>query len=94
MPDVYILDVPSNNLNKFKKPQSMLLQSKGITVSKSKTPIFAIALLAFIFVTGLFVVGFDQGYIFSIAFGEQAFEDIYIHELTHDMRHTAGFPCH
>ncbi|MBT5278305.1 MAG: CbtB-domain containing protein, partial [Nitrosopumilus sp.] len=20
--------------------------------------------------------------------------DLYIHELTHDMRHAAGFPCH
>jgi len=57
-------------------------------------PIFAIAVLAFIFAFGLFVVGFDQGHIFSIAFGEQAFEDLYIHELTHDMRHAAGFPCH
>ena len=43
---------------------------------------------------GLFVVGFDQGHIFSLVYGEQAFEDLYIHELTHDMRHAAGFPCH
>jgi len=50
--------------------------------------------LALIFAFGLFVVGFDQGHIFSVAFGEQAFEDLYIHELTHDMRHAAGFPCH
>ena len=57
-------------------------------------PVFAIAVLAFIFAFGLFFVGFDQGHIFSIAFGEQAFEDLYIHELTHDMRHAAGFPCH
>ena len=57
-------------------------------------PVFAIAVLALIFAFGLFVVGFDQGHIFSIVFGEQAFEDLYIHELTHDMRHAAGFPCH
>ncbi|MDH3360947.1 MAG: CbtB-domain containing protein [Nitrosopumilus sp.] len=57
-------------------------------------PVFAIAVLALIFAFGLFIVGFDQGHIFSIAFGEQAFEDLYIHELTHDMRHAAGFPCH
>jgi len=57
-------------------------------------PVFAITVLALIFAFGLFVVGFDQGHIFSIAFGEQAFEDLYIHELTHDMRHAAGFPCH
>ena len=43
---------------------------------------------------GLFVVGFDQGHIFSLVYGEQAFVDLTIHELTHDMRHAAGFPCH
>ena len=69
-------------------------QSKEITVSKSKVPIFAISLLAVIFVFGLFFVGYDQGHIFSLVYGEQAFEDLYIHELTHDMRHAAGFPCH
>ena len=40
------------------------------------------------------VVGFDQGHIFSLVYGEQAFIDLTIHELTHDMRHAAGFPCH
>jgi len=71
-----------------------LSHSKEITVSKSSIPILAIALLAVIFVFGLFFVGYDQGHIFSIVLGEQAFEDLYIHELTHDMRHAAGFPCH
>ncbi|MCV0431489.1 CbtB domain-containing protein [Nitrosopumilus sp.] len=69
-------------------------KSKGITIVESKVPIFAIGLLAMVFATGLFVVGFDQGHIFSVVLGEQAFEDLYIHELTHDMRHAAGFPCH
>jgi uncharacterized membrane protein SpoIIM required for sporulation len=71
-----------------------LSQSKEIAVSESKVPIFAIALLAIIFTVGLFVVGYDQGHIFSIVLGEQAYDDLYIHELTHDMRHAAGFPCH
>ena len=72
----------------------MLSESKEITVSKSTVPISAIVLLAIVFVFGLFFVGYDQGHIFSIVLGEQAFEDLYIHELTHDMRHAAGFPCH
>jgi len=71
-----------------------LSQSKEITITESKIPIFAITLLAVIFVVGLFVVGYDQGHIFSVVLGEQAYEDLYIHELTHDMRHAAGFPCH
>ena len=47
-----------------------------------------------VFIVGLFVVGFDQGHIFSMINGESAFIDQFLHELTHDMRHAAGFPCH
>jgi len=68
--------------------------STQITKSKSQIPIFAIVVLAVIFAFGLFIVGYDQGHIFSVVLGEQAYEDLYIHELTHDMRHAAGFPCH
>lgn len=69
-------------------------QSRQISVSKSSVPIIAVVALAIIFAAGLFVVGFDQGHIFSLVYGEEAFQDLYIHELTHDMRHAAGFPCH
>ena len=69
-------------------------QSRQINVSKTGIPTIGIIALAVIFAAGLFVVGFDQGHIFSIAFGEQAFDEMFIHELTHDMRHAAGFPCH
>ena len=57
-------------------------------------PKVALAILASVFVIGLFIVGFDQGHIFSMINGESAFVDQFLHELTHDMRHTAGFPCH
>ena len=69
-------------------------ESRGITVSKSGVPLYAIVLLAAIFAFGMFVVAYDQGHIFSIVMGEEAFDEMYIHELTHDMRHAAGFPCH
>lgn len=69
-------------------------QPKEIIISKSSVPILAVVILAIIFVFGLFLVGYDQGHLFSIVLGNQAFEDLYIHELTHDMRHAAGFPCH
>jgi high-affinity nickel permease len=69
-------------------------QSRQINVSKNGVPVIAIVVLAIIFAAGLFVVGFDQGHIFSLVYGEEAFQDMYIHELTHDMRHAAGFPCH
>jgi hypothetical protein len=69
-------------------------QSRQINVSKNGVPVIAIVALAILFAVGLFAVGFDQGHIFSLVYGEEAFQDMYIHELTHDMRHAAGFPCH
>jgi len=68
--------------------------SKEIIVSKPRVPIFAVVILAVIFAFGLFFVGYDQGHLFSIIQGAEAFDDLFIHELTHDMRHAAGFPCH
>ena len=67
---------------------------RGITILKSEVPLYAIILLAGIFAFGLFVVGYDQGHTFSIVLGEDAYAEQFIHELTHDMRHAAGFPCH
>ncbi len=65
-----------------------------ITISKRPVPILGVVILAVIFAFGLFLVGYDQGHLFSIVQGVEAFDDLYIHELTHDMRHAAGFPCH
>ena len=69
-------------------------QSRQINASKNSVPVIAIMAIAIVFAAGLFVVGFDQGHIFSLVYGEEAFQNLYIHELTHDMRHAAGFPCH
>ena len=69
-------------------------ETRQISVSKTGVSKLAILALAVVFAAGLFLVGFDQGHIFSVVYGEQAFTDLYIHELTHDMRHAAGFPCH
>lgn len=69
-------------------------QSRQINASKNNVSVIVIVALAMVFVAGLFVVGFDQGHIFSLVYGEEAFKELYIHELTHDMRHAAGFPCH
>ncbi len=73
---------------------SVMYELRQINVSETGVSKLAIIALAMIFAAGLFVVGFDQGHIFSLVYGEQAFTDLYIHELTHDMRHAAGFPCH
>ncbi len=71
-----------------------MTRTNEIVISKSAVPKIAIIALAAIFAFGLFAVGYDQGQLLSIVFGEQAYADMYIHELTHDMRHAAGFPCH
>ena len=54
----------------------------------------AAVVLAAIFVVGTFVVGFDQGHTLALVQGEAAFDAAYLHELSHDLRHASGFPCH
>ena len=65
-----------------------------ITNRSAVIPTVALFTLISVFIVGLFIVGFDQGHIFSMINGESAFVDQFLHELTHDMRHTAGFPSH
>ena len=54
----------------------------------------AIGFLIAVLVFTMFVVGYDQGQLFSVVEGQSAFDTMWIHELTHDMRHATGFPCH
>jgi len=70
---------------------SFLVQSTKIF---NIVPKAALAILVTVFIIGLFIVGFDQGHIFSVIYGESSFTEQFLHELTHDMRHAAGFPCH
>jgi len=73
---------------------SLMTLARKIQVQDSEIPKIGIGILVAILLFGLFIVGYDQGQLFSIVQGEKAFEDLYIHELFHDMRHAAGFPCH
>ncbi|MBI2219223.1 MAG: CbtB-domain containing protein [Candidatus Rokubacteria bacterium] len=43
---------------------------------------------------GLYVLALDQGFVLSVFQGDIAFDMNLLHELVHDARHTAGFPCH
>jgi hypothetical protein len=70
---------------------SILVQSAKFVQTVPKS---VLAILATISMIGFFVVGFDQGHLFSLIYGESAFTEQFLHELTHDMRHAAGFPCH
>lgn len=70
--------------------EAPIILTKGI----NNMPSIAVGILLGILVMGIFVVGYDQGHLFSIVQGEQAFDTIWMHEFYHDMRHAAGFPCH
>lgn len=54
----------------------------------------AIGVLLAVLLFGMFIVGYDQGQLFSLAEGQKAFDDMWMHEFYHDLRHAAGFPCH
>jgi hypothetical protein len=69
-------------------PTSQLIRDVG------KLPEISLGILIGIALFGLFIVGYDQGHLFSVAQGESAFEELWMHEFYHDMRHAAGFPCH
>ena len=83
-----------HNLNTSFWFTGSLSESKQVTKSIANVPLFSIIILSIVCVFGLFIVGYDQGHIFSVVQGEQAYVDQFIHELTHDIRHAAGFPCH
>jgi len=70
---------------------SILVQATKFVQTVPKS---VLAILVSISMIGFFVVGFDQGHLFSLIYGESAFTEQFLHELTHDMRHAAGFPCH
>jgi len=83
-----------HNLNMSFLFTGLLPESKQVTKTIANVPLFSIIILSIVCVFGLFIVGYDQGHIFSVVQGEQAYVDQFIHELTHDIRHAAGFPCH
>jgi hypothetical protein len=59
-----------------------------------RIPKIAIGVLLAILLFGMFIVGYDQGQLFSLVEGQKAFDDMWLHEFSHDLRHAAGFPCH
>jgi Probable cobalt transporter subunit (CbtB) len=53
--------------------------------------LFSVAVLG---IFSLYLVGFDQGYLLAIFQGHSALIQNMLHELVHDTRHAAAFPCH
>ena len=73
---------------------STINERMQITKSASSVPKIAVGILLGVLLIGIFMVGYDQGHLFSMAQGQQAFDNMWMHEFFHDMRHGAGFPCH
>lgn len=57
----------------------------------NRYPVAAALLLALL---GLYALAIDQGLILSLFQGDIAFDINLLHEVVHDVRHAAGFPCH
>ena len=91
-----MLDILDNSLyiSEFYLDSILMSLRKQVQISDTQVPKAAIGLLIFVLIFGLFIVGYDQGQLFSLVQGEQAYNDLWVHEFSHDMRHAAGFPCH
>jgi hypothetical protein len=63
-------------------------------VEKDGIPKFSLVILAVIAIFSVYIVGYDQGQLFSLVQGTEAYDTMWLHEFTHDIRHAAGFPCH
>jgi hypothetical protein len=72
----------------------MLETPSVLTKQIDRIPKIAIGILVGVLLFGMFIVGFDQGQLFSLVQGQKAFDDMWMHEFYHDLRHAAGFPCH
>ena len=68
--------------------------TRQLLVERSDVSKVAIGVLVAIMLIGLFASGFDQGHLFSLVEGKEAFDNNWLHEFVHDMRHASGFPCH
>jgi cobalt transporter subunit CbtB len=75
----------------------ILSQVLNPITSLSSEKLIQVLLLLSVAVLGVFslyLVGFDQGYLFAIFQGHSALTQNMLHELVHDTRHAAAFPCH
>ena len=90
-----MLDKPYNTLYISKKVNACVsLHHDQRVVEKDGIPKVSIAVLAIIAIFSVYIVGYDQGQLFSLVQGNEAYDTMWLHEFTHDIRHAAGFPCH
>jgi len=61
---------------------------------KARTDWLLLGYAAVLGLLALYIVGFDQGFLLSLFQGQSAYHVNMFHELIHDSRHIAAFPCH
>ena len=60
--------------------------------SEKLTQVLLLSSVAVLGIFSLYLVGFDQGYLFAIFQGHGAITQNLLQELVHDARHIAAFP--
>ena len=65
-----------------------VMENVGVVLPAKYWGIFGLALM------GLFLIGIDQGQTLSVFTGDVAYQQQFLHELFHDIRHATGFACH
>jgi small-conductance mechanosensitive channel len=71
-----------------------MLNTQQPTLSLDRNTLLILLGALLLFLMLFYLVAIDQGYLLSLVQGNIAYSQNLIHELTHDARHTAGFPCH
>ena len=65
-----------------------------VQILSPRNPSLLYAGAALLSLIAFYLLALDQGYLLSLVQGNAAFDTNLIHELLHDARHAAGFPCH
>jgi small-conductance mechanosensitive channel len=71
-----------------------MLNTQQSTLPLDRNTLFILLGALLIFLLFFYLVAIDNGFLLSLVQGQVAYSQNFIHELTHDARHTAGFPCH
>jgi cobalt transporter subunit CbtB len=69
----------------------MVMFQTSVLVRKDFWMVTGVVMLA---AFGLYALALDQGFLLSLFQGAPAIDMNFIHEVVHDTRHAAGFPCH
>jgi hypothetical protein len=72
----------------------MTMLQADLMVKTANRDLWTVTGLFLLGMFGLYALALDQGFLFSPFQGAEAFDMNVLHEVLHDARHAAGFPCH